>query len=85
MYLARGGNPTPIVGWQKKPRGSENWRDPRDSQWAHPLHQQGHICTQSQETETPEAVESKSFILLSVFSDKTLQNFCNLNHLALFV
>ena len=57
MYLARGGNPTPIVGWQKK--GSENWRDPR----AHPLHQQGHICTQSQETETPEAVESKSFIL----------------------
>ena len=63
-YVARRGNPPPVRG-QKKPWGAKNfgpWRQPWDNKWGTPSPPQSHICTKSQETETPEAVESKSFI-----------------------
>ena len=76
-YVTRRGNPTPVRG-QKKPWRAKNfgaWREPPDTKWGTPP--QSHICTQSQETETPEAVESKSLICqFFKFSTKTLRNLC---------
>ena len=84
-HVARRDHPTPNRG-QKKSWGAKNFgrrRESRDTKWGSPPSPQSHICTKSQETETPEAVESKS--LSCCFSTFQALRNCNHHALALFV